>query len=406
MRTLCPIRKGEYSIIPTHFFTILHSIYDIGSHSFNKHQQRIKKMSQFKFKKAKLVAAILALFISFTMPTFATEGTHSETQEKKEVDMKKLIFGHIGDAYDWHITTIDGHHISIPLLCIVKGQNGWDVFCSSKLGHEGHYTEYNGYRIAEDGEPNAGKIIEVSTGERPIDLSITKNVLSLLISCTLLLVIFLSIANKYKKNNRTRPTGIQAVLEPLIISLHDDIIKPSIGKNYKKFSSYLLTAFFFIFLNNVLGIIPIFPGGANLTGNIAITLVLALITFFLTNIYGTKEYWKEIFWPEVPAWLKVPIPIMPFIEVIGIFTKPFALCIRLFANMFAGHVMVLVLIGLIFVFSAMSTAVGGVVSIFSVLLVVFMSLLECLVCFIQAYVFTMLSAIFIGLAQVEPHHSK
>lgn len=406
MRGICTICKRKSDIISSHILAVLYCIYDIGSHSFNKHQQRFKTMSQFKITKTKLVATILALFVSFSLPLFASEGLTPETQEKEEVDMKKLIFGHIGDAYDWHITTIGGHHISIPLLCIVKGQNGWDLFCSSKLGHEGHYTEYNGYRIAEEGEPNAGKIIEVSTGERPLDISITKNVLSLFISCTLLLVIFLSIASKYKKNNRTRPTGIQALLEPLIISLHDDIIKPSIGKNYKKFSSYLLTAFFFIFINNVLGIIPIFPGGANLTGNIAITLVLALITFFLTNIFGTKEYWKEIFWPDVPAWLKVPIPIMPFIEVIGIFTKPFALCIRLFANMFAGHVMVLVLIGLIFVFSALSTIVGGVVSIFSVLLVVFMSLLECLVCFIQAYVFTMLSAIFIGLAQVEPHHSK
>lgn len=364
-------------------------------------------------QKAKALFMTLCFFMSFAVGAFASpEAVASDaktTEHAKEegFDMKKLIFGHIGDAYDWHITTINGHHISIPLLCIVKGQNGWDVFCSSKLGHEGHYTEYNGYRIAEEGEPNAGKIIEVSTGERPLDISITKNVLSLFISCGLLLWIFLSIAGKYKKNNRTRPTGIQALLEPLIVSLHDDIIKPSIGKNYKKFSSYLLTAFFFIFLNNVLGIIPIFPGGANLTGNIAITLVLALITFLLTNIFGTKEYWKEILWPEVPTWLKCPIPLMPFIEVLGALIKPFALCIRLFANMFAGHVTVLSLIGLIFMFtSAFGAATGVGVSILSVLLVVFMSLLECLVCFIQAYVFTMLSAIFIGLAQVEPHHSK
>lgn len=364
-------------------------------------------------QKAKALFMTLCFFMSFAVGAFASpeavasDAKSTEHAKEKGFDMKKLIFGHIGDAYDWHITTVNGHHISIPLLCIVKGQNGWDVFCSSKLGHEGHYTEYNGYRIAEEGEPNAGKIIEVSTGERPLDISITKNVLSLFISCGLLLWIFLSIAGKYKKNNRTRPTGIQALLEPLIVSLHDDIIKPSIGKNYKKFSSYLLTAFFFIFLNNVLGIIPLFPGGANLTGNIAITLVLALITFLLTNIFGTKEYWKEILWPEVPTWLKFPIPLMPFIEVLGALIKPFALCIRLFANMFAGHVTVLSLIGLIFMFtSAFGAATGGGVSILSVLLVVFMSLLECLVCFIQAYVFTMLSAIFIGLAQVEPHHSK
>lgn len=163
----------------------------------------------------------------------------------------------------------------------------------------------------------------------------------------------------------------------------------------------MLTVFFFIFINNVLGIIPIFPGGANLTGNIAVTLVLAVLTFLLTNLCGTKGYWKDIFWPNVPIGLKLPVPIMQFIEILGIFTKPIALCIRLFANMFAGHVMVLVLIGLIFVFSQMSIAAGLGVSVISVLLVVFMSLLECLVCFIQAYVFMTLSALFIGMAQVE-----
>lgn len=367
---------------------------------------------------SRIVGALLAVFclmMSFSlqaqntteMATIDTIGAASEkesghTSEGESLNMKEMIFGHIGDAYDWHITTIGDVHVSIPLLCIVYGQNGLDVFCSNKLGHEGHYVEYKGYKIAEEGD-NAGKIIEVATGERPLDFSITKNVMSLFISCALLLIIFLSIAKKYRENPRTRPTGLQALLEPLIVSLHDDIIKPSVGKNYKKFSAYLLTAFFFIFINNVLGIIPIFPGGANLTGNIAITFVLAALTFLLTNVCGTKGYWKEIFWPEVPVWLKAPVPIMQFIEVMGIFTKPIALCIRLFANMFAGHVMVLVLIGLIFVFGQMNVVAGAGVSVISVLLVVFMSLLECLVCFIQAYVFMTLSALFIGMAQVEEH---
>ncbi len=337
----------------------------------------------------------------------ATEVTAEEhhASEKEGVNLKEMIFGHTGDAYDWHITTIGDTHISIPLLCIVYGQNGLDVFCSTKLGHEGHYTEYKGYKIAEEGS-HAGKIIEVATGERPWDFSITKNVTSLFISCGLLLFIFLSIAKKYKENPRSKPTGLQAILEPLIVSLHDDIIKPSVGKNYKKFSTYLLTAFFFIFLNNILGIIPIFPGGANLTGNIAVTLVLASLTFILTNVRGTKAYWKEIFWPEVPLWLKAPIPIMQFIEVLGIFIKPIALCVRLFANMFAGHTMVLILIGLIFIFGEMSAIAGGAISVLSVLLITFMSLLECLVCFIQAYVFTMLSAIFIGMGQAEEHEHE
>jgi len=326
--------------------------------------------------------------------------SNSESEEKGELNIKEMIFGHVQDAYNWHITTIGDKHISISLPCIVYGQNGLDVFCSSKLGHEGHYTEYNGYKIAEEGN-YAGKIVEVSTGKRPWDFSITKNVVSLLISCALLLIIFLSIAKKYKSNGFCKPTGLQAVLEPLIVSLNDDIIKPSVGKNHKKFTWYLLTVFFFIFINNLLGIIPIFPGGANLTGNIAITFVLAALTFLLTNIFGTKAYFLDIIWPKVPKWLKFPLPIMQFIEFLGIFTKPIALCIRLFANMFAGHVMVLVLVGLIFVFSQLSVGVGLGFSVVSVLLVVFMSLLECLVCFIQAYVFMTLSALFIGMAQVE-----
>lgn len=375
--------------------------------------QSINKLTN---RLAKAFFAVLFLTASFSMQAqdavedsasvaeavAAEEVASEEHSEKEGVDLKEIIFGHTGDAYSWHICTVGEHHISIPLLCIVHGQNGWNVFCSSKLGHEGHYLEYNGYTIAEEGD-HAGKIIEVATGERPFDISITKNVTSLLISCVLLLVIFLSIAKKYKENPMSRPTGLQALLEPLIISLVDEIIKPSIGKNYKRYTAYLLTAFFFIFLNNILGIIPIFPGGANLTGNIAVTLVLASLTFILTNFTATKAYYKEIFWPEVPVWLKAPLPLMQFIEIMGVFIKPVALCVRLFANMFAGHTMVLILIGLIFIFGQITPLAGGGISVLSVLLIVFMSLLECLVCFIQAYVFTMLSAIFIGMGQVEEH---
>jgi F-type H+-transporting ATPase subunit a len=193
----------------------------------------------------------------------------------------------------------------------------------------------------------------------------------------------------------------------LFLFIYDDVIKPIVGKDYRKFAPYLLTVFFFIFINNLLGLIPIFPGGANVTGNIAITLVLAVITFLITNIYGTKEYWKEIFWPDVPTWLKIPVPLMPLIEIIGIITKPFALMVRLFANMLAGHMIVLVLISLIFIFTMMMGAIaGGVVALVSVLFSVFMLLIDVLVCFIQAYVFTMLSAIFISMARIEPHHAK
>ncbi len=360
---------------------------------------------------AKVFFAALFLISSFSLHAQESEvaevadevAAEAEHEEKEGVDLKEMIFGHTGDAYSWHITTVGEHPISIPLLCILYGQNGLDVFCSSNLGHEGHYVEYKGYKIAGKDEAHEGKIVEVATGERPWDFSITKNVASLLISCALLLWIFLSIAKKYKENPMSRPVGKQALLEPLIVSLVDDIIKPSIGKNYKRYTAYLLTAFFFIFLNNILGIIPIFPGGANLTGNIAITVVLASLTFILTNFTATKAYYKEILWPEVPVFLKLPIPLMQFIEIMGVFIKPIALCVRLFANMFAGHTMVLILIGLIFIFGQMHVAAGLGISVLSVLLIVFMSLLECLVCFIQAYVFTMLSAIFIGMGQVEEH---
>ena len=184
-----------------------------------------------------------------------------------------------------------------------------------------------------------------------------------------------------------------------IMMVNDDIIKSCVGPNYRKFAPYLLTAFFFIFINNMMGLIPFFPGGANVTGNIAVTMVLAICTFLAVNIFGTKHYWKDIFWPDVPWWLKVPVPMMPFIEFFGIFTKPFALMIRLFANMLAGHMAMLVLTCLIFISASMGPALNGTLTVASVLFNIFMNALELLVAFIQAYVFTMLSAVFIGLAQ-------
>ncbi len=361
-----------------------------------------------KFPANKIIGKRIVWLVSFLLLAgiASAKPETAEMEEKENLDVQELVFGHINDDYSWHITTINEKPIAIPLPVIVRSrERGWFVFSSSRF-HHGHEA-YEGFEISHS-EDNKGKVVELVDGNevRPLDISITKNVLSLLISCALILSIFLGIASRYKKDPLRRPSGLQAILEPLILTLDQDIAKACIGKNYKKFSPYILTAFFFIFFNNILGIIPIFPGGANLTGNIAITFVLAFITFIITNVFGTKEYWKEVFWPEVPTWLKVPVPLMPLIEVIGIFTKPIALMIRLFANMLAGHIMVLVLIGLIFIFSAMSSYVGSAVSIVSVALVVFMTFLEILVCFIQAYVFVTLSALFIGLAQVEPHHHK
>ena len=186
-----------------------------------------------------------------------------------------------------------------------------------------------------------------------------------------------------------------------IMMVENDVIKACIGKEYKRYSPYLLTAFFFIFVNNIMGIIPIFPGGANVTGNIAVTFVLALCTFITVNVFGNKEYWKEILWPEVPTWLKFPVPIMPAIELFGIFTKPFALMIRLFANIMAGHSAILALTSIIFVTVSMGVVVNSLMTGVSFLFIIFMDCMEILVAFIQAYVFTMLSSVFIGLSRQE-----
>jgi len=227
-----------------------------------------------------------------------------------------------------------------------------------------------------------------------------------MISALLMLLIFISVAKAYARNVNKAPKGMQSMLEPLILFIRDDIAKSSIGeKKYEKYMPYLLTIFFFIFLNNILGLVPIFPGGANVTGNIAVTLVMAVFTFILTSVSGNKHYWIDIVnTPGVPWWLKLPIPLMPVVEIIGIITKPFVLMVRLFANITAGHIIALGFISLIFIFGAMNAALGYGVSVVSVAFMIFMNLLELLVAFIQAYVFTLLSALYFGLATAEPEH--
>ncbi len=350
---------------------------------------------------AKIALPSLLLFV-FTLTSKANEGEH----EKESFDLKEMIFSHVLDAYDWHLITIGEHHYSVPLPVIVKSlDRGWFVFSSSQLAH-GH--SYEGFQIAHEGAYK-GKIVETgNSGEqvRPLDLSFTKNAASISLASLLLVLIFVSLASGYKKDPFKPRRGFAGSLEMLVMSVLNDVIKPCVGVEYKRFAPYLLTAFFFIFFNNLLGLIPFMPGGANVTGNISVTFVLALFTFAITNLFGSKEYWKEIFWPDVPTWLKVPIPIMPFIELLGIFTKPFALMIRLFANMLAGHIVILVLVSLIFIFSIMiGPAVATGVSVVSVAFSIFMLLLDVLVSFIQAYVFTMLSSIFIGMGRVQHHAS-
>lgn len=331
----------------------------------------------------------LVLLMVFTSG-FASAET---SNEGGEVDVNELVFGHINDAYSWHILSIGDTHITIPLPVIVKSSTGWHVFSSEKL-EDG---EYEGLYIAEGGTYD-GKIVERnSSGEevRPWDMSITKNVVGLIINSTILVWIVLGCARWYKKHpvENGAPRGGVGMVESMVLMIYNDVIKEGIGPGYERYAPYLLTAFFFILVNNLMGLIPIFPGGANVTGNIAITLVLALLTFFFTNAFATKEYWKDIFWPDVPVWLKAPIPMMPVIEFFGLFTKPFALMIRLFANIMAGHAAILSLLSIIFITVKIGPLLNGTMTFVSVAFGIFMTALELLVAFIQAYVFTMLSAV-------------
>lgn len=322
-----------------------------------------------------------------------------------EVDVAQMLFGHIGDSYGWHITDWKGQHVAIPLPCIVYSrQSGWNVFLSSRVEHG---NKYNGLFLAEEGRYE-GKIVEAGPdGEliRPFDISITKNVASLMFTALLLIVLVLGSARWYRRHDAAQegaPGGVAGLMEMMIMMVNDDLICPSVGEHcYKKYAPYLLTVFFFIFLSNLLGIVPFFPGGANVTGNIAVTMVLALCTFIAINIFGNKHYWKEILWPDVPLFLKFPIPIMQTIELFGLMSKPFSLMVRLFANIMAGHAMILGLVAVIFVTAKLGPVISGSMTVITLLFGVFMDCLELLVAFIQAYVFTMLSSVFIGLSRQE-----
>lgn len=354
------------------------------------------------------------ILILFAVFLFAEVGRASETnspeghtETTKNFEAGKYVIEHVSDAYEWHIATFGETHISIPLPIILhSSEKGWNFFMSSRF-HHGHET-YNGFRIEHDGE-HEGKIVEVNeAGEVigvPVDLSITKTVAGIFVSVFVLMAIFLSIAKSAKKNTNQAPKGLQNLFEPIILFIRDEVAKPAIGeKKFEKFLPFLLTAFFFILVNNLLGLIPIFPFGANVTGNIAVTLVLALFTFFITTINGNKHYWKEIYNPDVPWWLKFPIPLMPIVELSGLITKPFVLMVRLFANMMAGHLIVTVFVSLIFIFNSLMGVEAGLgVSPISIAFSVFILLLDVLVSFIQAYVFTLLSALYFGMATSEHH---
>jgi F-type H+-transporting ATPase subunit a len=327
---------------------------------------------------------------------------HSTPQAEEEFIAGEFILDHIADSHEWHILTKkNGESVAIylPVIVYTKG-NGLDIFSSKKLAH-GH--EYKGYRLEEEGDLK-GKIVKVNEDGTanaeniPLDFSMTKAVTGMLFASLIGLWLFLSLGRSYKKTGISHPRGIQSFLEPVVLFVRDDIAIPNIGEEqYEKFMPYLLSVFFFILINNLMGLVPFPPPfGANVTGNIAVTLTLAVFTFLMININGTKTYWKHIFAaPGVPFWL---LPIMIPVEIIGMFSKPFALMVRLFANITAGHIIVLSLVCLIFIFR--SLAVAPV----SVFFVIFMDCLELLVAFLQAYVFTLLSALFISMAVKEEHH--
>ena len=407
----------------------------------------------------KILPILLLLFVA--SPAVARA---EEEKEGEGVDVKEIIFEHLGDGYGWEVPFV--HQYRIPLPVIVRAEDGsWHCFSSARLtelveeedmktGKKSHHLvpvpvdiksgDKSYVFILSKSEANKNKVVELMplsaeqnkevvfkadsiskadgkamsdvsvpgyvsvdgtyyTEYKPLDFSITKNVAALLISAIVVALVMMCIVRWYRKNGMRAPRKGNGFLELILEFVYNGVIKGTLGKKAPKFAPYLLTAFFFILIMNLLGLIVIFPGGANLTGNIAVTLVLAVLTFLVTNLKGNKHYWKEIFWPDVPIWLKCPLPIMQFIEVFGIFTKPAALCVRLFANMMGGHMIVITLVLLIFIFGTFGMAAVSGVTVVSIAFTIFMLALDVLVSFIQAYVCTMLSTLFIALAQEEGH---
>jgi F-type H+-transporting ATPase subunit a len=317
---------------------------------------------------------------------------------KKAFDPTPVIMEHIGDSHSWPVSLPLMAEKHIPLPVILYTDKGMEVFSSANLMPEGTIYKGSNYSYKLEGNhikavDDSGKINEAAT---VVDFSITRNVISLFLVVTVLLIIFLTVSSGYKKRAGKAPKGLQSFLEPLILFVRDDIALPNLGIKYARFMPLLLTIFFFILINNLCGIIPFFPAGFNLTGNIAVTLSLSVVIFFVVNLNGNKHYWKHIFLPD-PWWL---FPILIPVEIVSIFSKPIALMIRLFANITAGHIVILSLISLIFIFGTLW------ISPVSVIFVVFMDCIELLVALLQAYIFTLLSALFIGMAIQDHHHEQ
>jgi F-type H+-transporting ATPase subunit a len=326
----------------------------------------------------------------------STSAAHTDHAKPEKYDPGKMIIDHIADSHDWHLWG-EGHgsvSISLPVILYTKSK-GLVTFSSSEFEH-GH-AAFEGFALNEK-----GTVVweDEANTEAIYDISITKNVLAMMLAVLTLMWIAIGMARSYAKRSGKAPKGFHNLVEPLILFIRDDVAKASIGHKADKYLPLLLSIFFFIFVNNLFGLIPIFPGGANVTGNIAVTMVLALVIFLTVNLNGNKYYWKHIFLPDVPVWMYIII--IP-IEVLGVVLKPFVLMLRLFANITAGHIIILGFFSLIFIFGSMNQGLGYAVSPLSVAFTVFMGLLELLVAFLQAFVFTLLSAIYIGMA-VEEHH--
>jgi F-type H+-transporting ATPase subunit a len=350
-----------------------------------------------------LLVAVFSLFLGlFSDPVSAQKHGHDlqekKAQGKKGFDANEVIFGHVLDNYEYHFFSYEGkdgqeRHVSIslPVILYSVDRKKFSVFSSAKF-HHGHET-YDGYKKV------GNKILSANPREKFYDLSLTRNVVQMLLAAIVLVWVMISIASRYKKGDgvHSPPKGFQNALEPVITFVRDDIGKPNLGRKFKKYMPYLLTIFFFILINNLFGLIP---GSANVTGNIAFTLVLGVISFIAILLSSNRHYWAHIFWPPVPLGVKF---IMIPVEILGIFTKPFALIIRLFANMIAGHIIIICLISLIFIFGALNKFVGWGFSPISIGFTVFIYFIEILVAFLQAYIFTNLTAVFIGQAFEGSH---
>ncbi|NER18939.1 F0F1 ATP synthase subunit A [Spongiivirga citrea] len=358
-------------------------------------------MSTFK-------AVFLGLLLALPIAGFAID--KDDAKSDKKFDPNEMIMHHVKDAHEFHFFDYKDKSYSLPLPIILWTDNGLTTFMSNKFHHDDEgkvVVEANGGKFVKLHE----KIYQLESGATsvsfdakhhptnatlPLDISVTRNVFMMWVSVLVLLLIFSSAARVYKKSENNVPTGIASFVEPLIVFVRDEIARPMIGEHkYKKYMPYLLTIFFFIWINNIFGLIPIL-NGANLSGNIAFTFTLALFTFIITTVSGNKNYWKHIFWmPGVPVPMKIFL--MP-IELIGIFTKPISLMIRLFANITAGHIIILALMSLIFIFETIAVAP------ISVAFSLFITVIEIVVTAIQAYIFTILSALYFGMATEEEHH--